>query len=103
MDISEIRDKCTDASIAVTQHLALRMRERGILYDEVITAIRTGEIIEDYPDAYPFPACLILCIETHPLHVVCGMGDDRLFIITAYRPDAKEWTSDWTKRKAARE
>jgi hypothetical protein len=76
------------------------MRDRGILYDDVITAIKNGEIIEDYPDAYPFPACLILSIKPYPLHVVCGMGNDKLFIITAYRPDEEEWTSDWKKRKA---
>jgi hypothetical protein len=56
MDIIELREKCTDETIAVTQHLVLRMRKRGIQYDEIVAAIQSGEIIEDYPDAFPFPA-----------------------------------------------
>jgi len=99
MDIREIQNKCTDEDIAVTQHMVLRMYERGILYDDVISSIKNGEIIEDYPEAYPFPACLILSIIPYPLHVVCGLGDDKLFVITAYKPDAEEWTSDRKKRK----
>ncbi|WP_363317118.1 DUF4258 domain-containing protein [Megasphaera sp.] len=34
-----------------------------------------------------------------PLHVVCGIGDDKLWIITAYRPDETMWDSSFTRRK----
>jgi hypothetical protein len=99
MDICEIWDKCNDKDIIITQHLVLRIRERGIRYDDVIAAIKNGEIIEDYPNAYPFPACLILSVMPYPLHVVCGLGDGKLFIITVYRPNENEWDSDWRTRK----
>ena len=54
-------------------------------------------IIEDYPDDHPYPNCLLL--GAGPLHVVCGMAEDRLFIITAYRPDPSEWGPDYKTRK----
>jgi hypothetical protein len=103
MDIIELREKCTDDTIAVTQHLVLRMHERGIKYDEIIAVIKSGEIIEDYPDAFPCPACLILSAVPYPLHVVCGLGHDKLFIITAYKPTTEEWTSNWKVRKEVNE
>jgi hypothetical protein len=99
MDIIEIQAKCNDENIAITQHLMSRMRERNIRYDDVIAAVMSGEVIEDYPDAHPFPACLILGVAPYPLHVVCGLGNGKLFIITAYRPDTGKWAAGWKKRK----
>jgi hypothetical protein len=99
MNIKDVQGKCTDKDILVKQHLVLRMRERSIQYEDIITAIKNGEIIEDYPEAYPFPACLILAANPYTLHVVCGLGNDKLHIITVYKPDKNEWTSDFRKRK----
>lgn len=47
-----------------------------------------GEIIEQYPDDYPYPSCLILgmSIEDKYLHVVIGNHESDLFLITAYFP-----------------
>ena len=50
--------------------------------------IRDGEVIEDYPDDYPFPSCLIL---GHGIHVVCGIGEGKAWIVTAYRPTLDKW------------
>ena len=64
-------------------------------------AIRNGSIIEDYPDDYPYPSCLILgyAEDEQPLHLVCGAGEGTLFIITAYRPSPEKWEADWKTRK----
>ena len=56
-----------------------------------------GEIIEDYPDDYPFPSCLML--GANHLHVVCGVGAGILWIITAYHPTKDKWEDDLKTRK----
>ena len=37
--------------------------------DDVMNAINNGEIIEQYPDDYPFPSCLILGITINDEYV----------------------------------
>ena len=47
-------------SLVLTQHSRKRFEERGIKIVDVIEIINMGEIIEQYPEDYPFPSCLIL-------------------------------------------
>ena len=74
---------------------------RGITQDDVTQAIRSGEIIEQYPDDYPYPSCLLLgTTDTgETFHVVCSQGDSEVWMITAYRPDTDKWESDLKTRK----
>jgi hypothetical protein len=69
----------------------------------MIYAILHGEIIEEYPDDYPFPSCLILCIllNKKPLHVVAGFNDcdNTIWLITAYYPSPEKWEADFKTRK----
>ena len=85
----------------MTQHAETRRRQRGISVPDIKQAILTGQIIEDYPDDYPFPSCLVLGYTDRgdPLHIVCGAGDGQLYVITAYRPSRDKWESDWRTRK----
>jgi len=102
LNINDLQKLCADESITLTQHLLLRMRERGIKYDDMVHAIASGEIIEQYPDDYPHPSCLILgatASDKRRLHVVCGVGNGRLWIITTYFPDVEKWESDYKTRK----
>lgn len=96
MRIEDIRVLCDDATIAVTEHLRKRMRERNIRHVDIKNAIITGEIIEDYPTDYPFPSCLI---NGNGIHVVCSIGDGILYVITAYRPSPDKWETDRRTRK----
>ena len=101
MDIIEIQQYCTSHKIEWTLHAAKRLLQRGISALDIEASIWNGVIIENYPDDYPFLSCLIMgktmnnCI----LHIVCAIGDDKLWIITAYEPDLKEWETDLRTRK----
>ena len=101
MDIEQLRKLCTAKPFMMTRHAEARRRQRGISVPAIKNAIMTGEIIEDYPDAYPHPACLILSLKQadRPLHVVCGVADDTLWVITVYQPDVSQWESDFRTRK----
>lgn len=100
--IEKLCEVCHDDTIRMTQHMALRCEERGIEYETIKKAIQNGEIIEQYPSDYPYPSCLIFhrSESNKCLHIVVGLGDGLLWLITAYYPDADEWENDYKTRKA---
>lgn len=67
----------------------------------VFNAIHTGKIIEQYPDSYPYPACLVLGVSTNNeyLHIVAGCNGNVVCIVTAYFPDSDKFESDSQTRK----
>lgn len=38
-------------------------------------------------------------IDASPIHVVCGIHEDELWLITAYHPNPIEWSNDYRNRK----
>ena len=53
------------------------------------------------PDDYPLPSILILgyTIEGKPIHVVIGIDDALLWLITVYFPSLDIWELDYKTRK----
>ena len=96
-----IRKLCDERSVIFSLHVLKRLQERGILREDVIHAIYTGEIIEHYPSDFPYPSCLIMgySIENDCLHVVCGCNQEIVKIITAYHPSAGHFEQDNKTRK----
>ena len=70
-------------------------------YQCVESCLQTGEIIEDYPDDFPHPSCLIFgrTKENKILHIVVGSNDDTIFFITAYYPNTDKFETDLKTRK----
>ncbi len=101
LNILELRKLCTPQNIRITLHAAKRLEQRGILLSDVMTCIMNGEIIEQYPDDYPYPSCLILgfTLGNKVLHVVIGHHETELFLITAYFPSTDKWEDDFKTRK----
>lgn len=95
--IEEIKSLCRQGKMEWTSHVQQRILQRGIARQDVKEAIISGEIIENYPEDYPFPSCLLLGL--NQIHVVCGIGAGILWIITAYRPTEDKWESDLKTRK----
>ena len=102
LEIKVLRQKCDAGHIRWTVHILEKMQERDIEPTDVINCINTGIIIEQYPQAYPYPACLILGLtvknDKH-IHVVVGYGMGFIWIVTAYEPDDSEWTNGYSERK----
>ena len=101
MDIADLQKLCDSEDIRWTGHVLKRLLQRGISQADVLRAIQGGEIIEQYPDDYPYPSCLLLGTDTagDPLHVCCGRGPGELWMITAYHPDPDEWEPDLKTKK----
>ena len=101
LNIEELQKICSIENIEITLHAAKRLEQRNILLGDVLACIQIGEIIEQYPEDYPYPSCLILglSLKDEYLHVVVGSDFETLWIITAYYPDVDKWESDFKTRK----
>lgn len=91
------------SNIRLTLHVLERCRQRKIGFEDIRNVLIHGEIIEQYPNDYPYPSCLELglSISGKYLHVCCGIGNNKLWLITAYYPSEGEWNCDMKTRKAA--
>jgi len=73
---------------------------RGLYRQDIEETIESGVIIEDYPNHYFGPACLILgrTSKGRVVHMVCSVRPV-VDIITVYDPDPSEWTADFRTRR----
>lgn len=101
LNIEIIREYILKKKVDWTKHCLNRLQQRNIKISEVKNAINKGKIIEYYYDDFPYPSCLILGynINNRLLHVVCGMSEDTIHIITAYYPDTTKWKEDLETRR----
>jgi Domain of unknown function (DUF4258) len=83
-----------------TVHGVRQLIALGLGRAEIEEIIRSGEIVEEYPQHHYGPCCLILGHTSvgKALHVVCSCRTV-VDIITVYEPDASEWESDLRTRK----
>jgi hypothetical protein len=85
--------------ILISNHARVRMFERNISTDDLITIISSGEIIEEYHDDEPCPSVLIVgFIETVAYHTVIAICTDHIRVITVYIPEENKWI-DYRRRR----
>lgn len=101
INIESLRALNHPERIALTEHARIRLIERGIIINDVICCIESGEIIKQYEDDKPFPSCLILGASTHntPIHIVVSTDGEFIHLITAYYPNSDKWESDFKTRR----
>ncbi len=99
--IEDLQRLNTAEHYAVTEHARIRLFERGIMLDDVISCVASGEIIEQYENDKPFPSCLVLGkeIKGRYIHIVVSHDDDFIYLITAYYPDKQQWSDDFRTRR----
>lgn len=84
----------------ITAHARERMVEREISTEDLIRLIINGEIIEDYPDDFPYPSALILgYIWDAAVHIVAAKGRDLVKIVTVYQADDEKWINHRTRKR----
>ncbi|MCL2539732.1 MAG: DUF4258 domain-containing protein [Oscillospiraceae bacterium] len=101
MDIGTIQDLYLAGAFYWTNHILVRLLQYGITESDVESALMSGENIEEYQQDYPYPSCLVLgaAEKNKKLHIVCGIGDSKLWLITAYHPGYDKWSPDFKTRK----
>ena len=101
IDIINLRSYFENDEVLISDHVAMRFRQKGLQVKNIRFAVNNGEIIEQYPDDYPFPSCLILgkTIDGKYIHVVMSDEGKMSRIITAYYPDPNKWDDQLKVRK----
>ena len=102
MDIEQLQRLLNVSfNIKWSKHCLERMQERDISIADAKSCLQTGEIIEEYPDDFPYPSCLIFgnTKENKILHVVVGSDSNSLFFITAYFPSVDKFEKYLKTRK----
>lgn len=101
IDIVHLRKYYEEDTVMVTQHASERFRQRGIKMKDIKSGIMNGEIIEQYPDDFQFPSCLILgyTLNKRPIHIAMSDEGTSSRIITAYIPLIEKWQDDYRTRK----
>lgn len=83
-------------------HARQSMFTRSISDECVEHILQRGEVVEDYPQAFPFPAKLLFgrCNE-RAIHVVAAenRSQQQVIIITAYEPSLQKWETDMKTRR----
>ena len=101
MDIADIKESVRHGKYKISFTHTEKLRQREIEISALEEAIFTGEIIENYPTDPRGPSCLILgnTKRDRPLHIVCGIMERELLVITAYESSFEEWEPDWKTRR----
>ncbi|MBI2266238.1 MAG: DUF4258 domain-containing protein [Armatimonadetes bacterium] len=103
MNMVDVRGAINAGRVNVTNHADEEMEDDAITAAQLYDSVTQGEIIEDYPDDFPFPSALILGFDesSRPIHAVIAYSDvhEMAFVITAYVPDPERWVNFRTRRK----
>lgn len=101
LPIEKIKTFVQSGRLRWTNHVVMRILQRGISTDDITKALSNGKVIEDYPNDYPYPSYLVLGISLNNqcIHVVCDIAESELWLITAYYPNPQKWNADFTIRK----
>lgn len=89
--------------IRISQHGYNRLWKRGILLRDIVVGTAVAELLEDDPDFHIGPVILVLMFDRdgQPLHAVWGIEagtTEPAVLVTAYRPNPAEWSSDFRRR-----
>ena len=94
-----IRRCVRERKIHWTYHVNMRLAGRYLSRDEILNAVDTYEIIEQYPEDKYLPSYLVLAATSFHVQFAADVSGDNVRVVTAYRPDLNEWESDLKTRR----
>jgi hypothetical protein len=88
----------------VSRHGFRELDADGILIQEVLAGVTVAIVVEDYPTSRKEPSVLVLQHDGggRPIHIMWGvprMEGAPAILVTAYRPAAERWSTDFMNRK----
>jgi len=98
-DIGELQKAVSQNRYLIATHAKQRMGLRRVSDEDIKRVIASGEAIERYPDARPFPKALFMAlVERNPLYVSCAFDGHYAYIITVHWYDPEMWIDPRTRR-----
>lgn len=101
MDLVLLKSLISQKKVKWATHCLERLQERDITREDVFNCIFHGEIIEDYPEDFPYPSCLVFgyTVNQQTIHVVAGTDQGYVYMITAYFPNTIKFENDLKTRR----
>ena len=100
IDIAFIRERVQAGEYDLSHHAHKERQVEQITVEEIEKTLIAGAIIEKYPNDPRGESCLVVAkLAKQALHVVCGTRDERLLIVTLYRPLPSVWVNYKIRRK----
>ena len=103
--IAFIQDCVRGRKIFWTYHVNMRLAGRFIPREAILAAVDTYELVEAYPEDKYLPSYLVLARhELDSFHVLFAVDTEgyNVRVVTAYRPNPKEWEADFKNRRQGR-
>jgi hypothetical protein len=100
----QVQQLIASGEVIASKHAQTEMAVDGILIDELIIGVESGEVVEHYPN-YPKGPCVLVLQQDangNPVHALWGIGKGKIspvVLITVYRPDPGMWTGDFLRRQ----
>jgi len=91
-----------EGKVLWTYHVNMRLRGRYISREQILDAIDSFEIIEEYPKDKYLPSYLIYAESGgSPIHLLVAVDvpNVNIRIVTAYHPSSEEWEKDYRRRR----
>jgi hypothetical protein len=90
--------------LEVSRHGLQELAADGILLDDAVAGVGSAEAVEDYPDFHKGPSVLAFQRDRsgRPLHILWGIARGTVApatLVTAYRPDPRQWSDDFMRRR----
>ncbi|MEK7306724.1 MAG: DUF4258 domain-containing protein [Nitrospirota bacterium] len=104
IDVLEFIKSCIKRRrIYWTYHVNMRLKERFISRETILSSVDTYEIIEEYAKDKYLPSYLICAkYKDQIIHIqiATDLEHDNITIVTAYKPTLDKWEKDLKTRRA---